>query len=147
MDSALALTLGLSLTFVALAHSCLHHFLALEQRDRRFPVWVAIFPWPRRGRAVSAAAGLAALGFLWLFGMLVGSPPTPSNPKSDGAPLVLMLFATPLLAHAGWLMYCIDRSGPAWEFVARQPSMRAVRWIFAIPAAASGFMYVLKLFT
>jgi hypothetical protein len=144
MDSVLALTLGLSMTFVALAHGCLHHFLALEQRDRRFPVWAAVFPWPKRGRAVSAIAGLAALGFLWLFGMRVGSAP---NPASDEALLVFMLFASPLLAHAGWLMYCIDRSGPTWAFVTRQPSTRAVAWIVAIPAAAHGFIYALKLFT
>lgn len=144
MDPVLALTLGLSMTFVTLAHGCLHHFLALEQRDRRFPLWVAVFPWPKRGRAVSAIAGLAALGFLWLFGMWVGSAP---NPASDGALLVFMLFASPLLAHAGWLMYCIDRSGPTWAFVTRQPSTRAVRWIVGIPVAANGFMYALKLFT
>ncbi len=146
MDSALALTLGLSMTFVTLAHGCLHHFLVLEQRDRRFPLWVAVFPWPERGRAVAAIAGLAALGFLWLTGMLLGSP-SPPSPKSDGALLVFMLFASPFFAHAGWLMHCIDGSGPTWVFVARQPSVRAVRWVLATLAAANGFMYALTLFT
>jgi len=145
MNPALALTLGLSMTFVALAHSCLHHFLAIEHRDRRFPVSVAVFPWPKRGRAVSAIAGLAALGFLWLFGKLLGSPaPTP---KSDGGLLVFMLLASPFLAHVGWLMYCIDRSGPTWAFVARQPSARTYYWIMSVLAVANAIAYGLKRFT
>jgi hypothetical protein len=145
MDPVYAVLLGIPMTFVALAHSCLHHFLSLEQRDQRFPVWVAVFPWPKRGRAVSAIAGLAALPFLWLFGMLVGSPT--QEPTSDGALLVFLIFASPLLGHAGWLMYCIDRSEPAWAFVARQPSTRAFRLIIALPAAVNGFLFALELFT
>jgi hypothetical protein len=144
MDPVLAVSLGVSMTFVAFGHVCLHHFLAIEQPDRRFPLWVAVFPWPKRGRAVAAVAGLAALPFLWVFGIALGSAP---NPKSDGALLVFVLFATPLLAHAAWLVYCIDWRGPGLAFVSRQPSARAVRWTLAIPAAINVFTYALNRFT
>ena len=138
MNPALAASLGLSAIFLALAHSCLHYFLAIEKSQQRLPLRTALLPWPKRGRGVSVLALVVAFAFC-LAAMKVG----PTREPSDGAVLALVVLSGPLLAHVGWLVCCVKRTQAGWIFVPELPSARAVRIIiFGLPALVNGVTYL-----
>ena len=142
MNPALAASLGLSAIFLALAHSCLHYFLAIEKPQQRLPLRTALLPWPKRGRGVSVLALVVAIA-LSLAATRVGPTPDPS----DGAVLALVVLSGPLLAHVGWLTCCVKRTPAGWAFVPAQPTARASSIIFGLLALVVGVTYLVRRLT